>query len=281
MLNNQQPNDKHRSMKRFLSLTAVVAVAALTFIGCGDSGPSEPVNTYLTFKVGDQFTYNYYSRDASNQRLDASKQVRKWSVLRTDLTYNGRTTATEIEEQVFDATGTVLAYRDTLYISSTGQGKVEQYDIIGNFLALIPFAAAYRDSVAPTWVQIGDVKTTGALTWVALPTIQVNNVQVPVGPTTISVNIQLTMNASHKGKISVTTPAATFTNNFATDHSLKFTVLSAGIPLLTDSLQAHYDIDTKGGITKNSADSKTITLSGSTIDVPGYEMELVSYTRAQ
>lgn len=278
---NQQTTDNQRSMKRILSLTATVVVVALTFVGCGDDGPSEPVNTYLTFKVGDQFTYNYYQRDSSNQRVDASKQVRKWTVLRTDLSYNGRTTATEVEEQVFDATGTTLAYRDTLYFSSTGQGKVEQYDIVGNFLALIPFAAAYRDSVAPTWVQIGDVKTTGALSWVSLPTIQVNNVQVPVGPSTISVNIQLTMNASHKGKINVTTPAETFTNNFRTDHSLKFTVLSAGIPLLTDSLQTHYDVDTKGGVTKNSADSRSITFSGSTVDIPGYEMELVSYTRAQ
>lgn len=268
-------------MKHILSLAATVIVVALTFVGCGDDGPSEPVNTYLVFKVGDQFTYSFYQRDSTNQRVDASKQVRKWSVLRTDITVNGRSTATEVEEQVFDATGTTLAYRDTLYFSSTGQGKVEQYDIIGNLLALIPFAATYRDSVSPTWVQIGDVKTSGALTWVSLPQIQVNNIDIP--GTSFKAVITLSMNASHKGRIALTTTAGSFTNNFKTDHSLKFVISSLGVPVVTDSIQAHYNIDTKGGITRNDVDSRTFTVPGiaDPVNIPGYEMELVSYTRAQ
>lgn len=269
-------------MKRILSLTAATLVGAMTFAGCGDDGPSEPVNVYLQYKVGDQFTYHYYTRDASNVKDPASKQVRKWSVLRTNAAIPGRTDVTEIEELVHDSTGTTILYRDTLYFSATGQGKVEQYDIVGNLVALISFAAPYRDSVDAVWVQIGDVKTTGALTWASFPgVLQVSNVEIPVGTSTVTANITLQMNASHKGKINLTTAAGSFTNNFRTDHTLKFDVASGGFTVLTDSLIAHYDIDTKGGITRNSADSKTIVAFGQTVTIPGFEMELVSYARAQ
>jgi len=267
-------------MKRFLFLVAATVVGALTVVGCGDDGPSEPINVYLQFKVGDQFTYHYYTRDAANQKVASSKQVRKWAVVSVNAPVPGRTDVTQIEEIVFDSLGTTEQFRDTLFFSSTGQGKVEQYDIIGNLVSLISFAAPYRDSIDPVWVQIGDVKTVGALTWASFPgTIFVPNVQIPVGSTIVTANISMQMNAAHTGRVAITTPAGSLTNNFHTNHTLKFDVTSLGITVIADSIHAHYDIDTKGGIVKHTADSKTLTVGTSTVDIPGYEMELVSYTR--
>lgn len=248
--------------------------------GCKDSPTDTVVNVYLQYKQGDQFTYNYYQRDSLNVNDPSSKQVRVWTVLKTGTSVDGKDGAVQIEEVIKDASGTTETGRDTVYLQTSGQGQVFQYDILGKFLSLLPAAAAYRDSVSAEWVQIGDTKITGAANIVSLPgNVTVNNVMIGGFP----VNISLSMTGSHKGRQNITTPAKTFTNNFHTDHSMIINASTTLGPLGKDSLQVHYDIDTDGGIVLQSVDSKKITFTIGTVSqsqqVPGFEMQLISYTR--
>ncbi len=259
-------------MKQLLQTLLILVVAAVTMVGCADSPTQTTVNIYLQYKKGDTFTYNYYTRDSTNQRIQSSKQVRTWTVLKTDTAVDSRINVIAVDEKIFDAAGTTQTGGDTLYFTSQADGRVEQYDIIRNLMALIPVVANYRDSISSEWVRIGDTKTAQATTWESLPGgLTVNNVDIPlVGKTSIT----LTMNAAHQGRHDTTSMAGSFTNNYRTNHTLTFKA-----SILTDSLIAHYDIDTKGGVVYQSADSKMIAALG--LQVAGFDMELVSYTRAQ
>jgi hypothetical protein len=259
-------------MKQLLQTLLILGVAAVTMVGCSSSPTQTTVNIFLQYKKGDVFTYHYYQRDNANQRVAASKQVRRWTVLKTDTAVDSRINVIAIDEAIYDGTGATLTGRDTLYFTSQADGRVEQYDIIRNLMALIPVVADYRDSISSEWVRIGDTKATQATTWESLPGgITVNNVDIPVvGKTSIT----LTMKAVHKGRHDTVSTAGSFTNNYRTNHTLTFTA-----SILTDSLSAHYDIDTQGGVVYQSADSKVIAALG--LQVIGFDMELISYARAQ
>jgi|GEM_PF-7051914 len=268
---------------RALSLLSVVGLAAALLTGCGDDTTTPPPSaTYLKYKQGATYTYNTYQRDDTNKRIDGSKQVVIWTVLKADTTYQSQGSVAMIAQATYDGSGATVLSRDTIFVQSDGtSGKVSQYDVMGEFFGRVPLAAQYRDSVAKTWSQIGDTKTTGTTSWQTAPEATVNNVMIPLGPTTVSITAFVKMSANHKGAVNSVVPAGTFATAYRTDHTVGIRATAFGSTVLNDSLIAHYEFDNAAGLIRKSLDSKALTLQGTTQVVPGFEMELTAYTVPQ
>lgn len=267
---------------RALTLLSTIGLAAALLAGCGDDdgNTNTTVNNYLQYKQGATYTYNSYQRDENNTRLDASKQVVIWTVIKADTTYQSRGSVAVIDEATYDGTGATLVSRDTIYVQSSGTGEVYQYDVVGEFFGRVPPAAPYRDSVPESWSKIGDTKLTSTTeTWHSAPEVTINNIQAPGIPVAITAFVK--MDAMHKGVVAMTTPAGSFAKAYSTDHVVGLRANALGSPVLNDSLKVHYAFDIKAGMINKALDSKTLTLGTQQLPVPGFEMELVSYTVPQ
>jgi len=268
-------------MRNLLKCLVVACIAMVAIAGCGDD-PVDPGNGnqggQLTFKQNDQFTYNYYTRDASNQRDESTKQVKVWTIIDVNQTVGGRNGVTVIAEQTFQADGvTPTAERDTFYIQTASDGRIYQYNLLRSVVKRIPGAAAFIDSVPPAWIQIGNTGATTATTWSATGDGPVTAEVSIIG---IATNISLTMNAMHKGTQSVTVPKGTITNSVHTDHDV-IVAASTQFGGSSDTLRVAYDISSTEGIARQTLGTRTITLLSLNQMVPGFDMELVSAVRAQ
>ncbi len=266
-----------------LSMLALAGLVTVGISACGSDPVAVEVNKYVELKKGDKFTYDTYDLDASQQRVAASKGVRTWTVEETGLTFEGKQGVSRILEVNYGADGTTEISKDTVYIASNGQGQIFQYDVFGNIIGRIAAAAAAANDIPKSWIQIGDVKSSGSLTWLSSGGPTVKNLTV-MG---LAVQMTLEMTAKHQGKKTVTVPAGTYASAFLTDHAVSVLAKdpSTNAVILNDSMMVHYNIDVNLGIVKQTLDSKTVKLMTplGAIDQPlaGFEMELKSTTKAQ
>lgn len=275
---------------------ALAVVVALGAVGCSKDDTTSPVNTNSTieFKQNDQFKYAYYDRDSvTDQRIDSTRMVKQWTVLKTGLTVAARSGVSMIEETTFsDQAGTIPAVKDTFYFQATasGNGDVLQYDALGAVISRFLAAANYADSIPKAWVKVSDTKATIAESWNSLFAGTLDaavTVTVPsVGE--IPVSVKIAMTANHKGTQATTVAAGSYPAAFHTDHQIIVTGTSTDglIELVRDTLSLSYDVDIKGGILRQVLHSGKFTPQGSLATfVPskkllGFELELISVTRA-
>lgn len=271
-------------MKQFLKGLALVGAVAVLVAGCSDDSinpnptPQPKDTNYVEFKANDKFTYHYYPRDVNNNRDNSGKLVKVWTVVKVDQTIAERNKVAVVQEMTFEADGvTPLGVADTFYFHANSDGEFSQYDLLRAVVKRIPGAESFLQDVEGKWVRIGNTKATSATSWVAIEGGQVDNLITILGfPTAVTLSI----NAQHAGKQSITVPSGTYANNFHTDHRVIIGVDSEGLSIhAKDTLRLSYDITAKEGIVKQSLDSKTFTATSQ--QIPGFEMELVSVTRAQ
>ncbi|MDB5036282.1 MAG: hypothetical protein JWQ98_3523 [Chlorobi bacterium] len=268
-------------MKHLLSHACIAAVAALALAGCSDTstttGPGTTTADTLKFSQGDKFTYNYYPRDMSNQNQTTSKQVKVWTVLSAGQTIGGRSGVSVIGEDTYQTDGTTpTGEHDTLYFQASADGKLYQYNLMRSVVKRIQGAGAFLDSVPAAWIEISETKTKTATTWSSTGGAPLRD--TVTAPVVGQVRITLSMDATHAGTQSVTVPKATYTDAVHTDQKVVIDVKSSLLNA-TDSLMLHYDVAAKDGIIRQMFDSKSVNLTGSPIDVPGFDMQLVSVTR--
>ncbi len=266
-------------MKHLLSGALLGLIAAALVAGCSDDGTSNPPptpadTTYMKYDTGSTYTYNYYERDASNQRVEATKQVKVWKVLKINQTTGERGGVTVIQEVSYDGTGTTpTGAVDTFYVQSTSEGEVSQYNLLRSVVKRIPGGEIFLDSVPPKWILIGNTKRPTAGTWDAIDGGKIiNTVAIATIPTTVT----LAMNAAHAGKQSVTVPKETIADSYHTDHKMVITTESA-VFNSKDTFNISYDVSPKYGIVRQVLKSATFLNGSQTI--PGFEMELVAVTK--
>lgn len=269
-------------MKHVIGGALLSLLASIVMIGCSDEKTVDPPvvdSSYIKFKANDSFTFNYYERDAQNARIDASKQVKVWTVLSINQTIGDERAGTVrggvavIREVTYDGTGTTpMGTPDTFYIHATSEGEVAQYNLLRSVVKRIPGGEIFLDSVPAKWILIGDTKKNGAATWDAIEGGRITNA---VAILTIPTTVTLAMNATHEGKVTSTVPKGTYTDAYRTDHKMIITTESS-VFNSKDTLNISYELNAKDGILRQSLRSALI-LSGSQ-QIPGFEMELVSAT---
>lgn len=283
-------------MKHAFAALVALALFSVAMVGCGDDDtPTTQVNTYFKFNNGDKFTYDYYGRTDANARDESSKEVRTWTVVRTDLTMFNRDVVTEVQQIRFEADGTTAIDTTMLYFIANGQGQVLQYNllqtIIGQFSSPTLDLTPVIEQVPDTWIQVSDTKSPSPLTW-SFPELLQNLQDVNVGGFTLDAKLTAKVNSSHQGKMSETVTAGTYADAFVTDHTVPITIVTdeaiaappipKGTKIIDESMMLHYTVSVTGGILKMSMDSKNATIIPLTLPYPvkGFEMELKSVTRA-
>lgn len=285
-------------MKNSIVALVTLALFSIAMIGCGDDAPTINVNNYLKFNAGDKFTYDYYDRDASNARDESSKKVLVWTVLRTDINFDGRNGVSEIQQIRYEADGTTPTDTTLLYFLANGQGQLQQYNLLQTVIRQFSSATfdlgPVIDQMPDTWIQISDTKSPNALTW-TFPELQTTLQDINVmSLATIDAKLKMSVSSNHKGKMDHTVVAGTYTDAFITDHQTPTGILAAetktigpvtindGDQIIQDSMTLHYAVSITGGILSHSMDSKQATVIplGAPYPVNGFEMELTSVTRA-
>ena len=269
------------NLLRSVLLGGVLALTLAVASGCGDDEPANPGgssgDTYAKYNEGDKFTYDRYTRDANNQKDPASKEVVVWTVLSANQSIGGRSGVSVISEQAYGTDGvTPNGTPDTLYIQSSSDGKLYQYNLLRSVVKRIPGAEIFVDSVPPRWIQISDTKSTASGSWVSLDGGLVRDTISLLGT---SLAIDFNMLATHKGTQSITVPKGSYTNSVHTDHSVIIGI-SSSLVNSRDTLTLGYDVSPTDGIVHQSLGSKTINVV-SAQQVPGFDMELKSVARKQ
>ncbi|MEO5931411.1 MAG: hypothetical protein ABIR47_15870 [Candidatus Kapaibacterium sp.] len=267
-------------MKHLLSYACIAAVAAFALAGCSSDTPTNPTPTTadtLKFSQGDKFTYNYYPRGTDNQNQTTSKQVKVWTVLSSGQTIGGRSGVSVVGEDTYQSDGTTATgEHDTLYFQAAADGKLYQYNLMRSVVKRIQGAQVFLDSVPAAWIEISESKTKTATTWSSTGGAPLRD--TVTAPVVGQVRITLSMDAAHTGTQSVTVPKATYTDAVHTNQKVVVDIQSQLLNS-NDSLMLHYDVSAKDGIVRQILDSKAVSLTGSPIDVPGFDMQLVSVTR--
>jgi hypothetical protein len=272
-------------MTNVLRSILLCGAAALTLAlasGCGSDDPVTPGtggngDTYVKYNEGDKFTYDRYTRDASNQKDPASKETVVWTVLKANQTIGGRSGVSVVVEQAYMTDGTTPnGDADTLYFQSATDGKLYQYNLLRSVVKRIPGAQIFVDSVPPRWIQISDTKSSSAGSWVALDGGLVRDTISLLGT---SLAIDFNMLASHKGTQAITVPKGSYTNSVHTDHSVIIGIASQLVNS-RDTLTLGYDVSPTDGIVHQSLGSKSINVV-SAQQVPGFDLELKSVARKQ
>jgi hypothetical protein len=271
-------------MKQLLKCLVLAGMASMVVVGCSDDSPTTPTNnntgdpTSVTFKANDKFTYDYYPHDVNDYRDNSGKQVKVWTVLGVNQSIGDRTGVAVVQEATFQADGvTPVGPPDTFDFHSGTDGKFSQYNLLQTVVKRIPGATSFLGEVPVKWVQIGDTKTATATTWDAIgggPIVDTVSI--------LGYNAQVTfaMNASHKGKQSVTVPSGTYANAFHTDHKVLIDVDADALNMHSkDTLNLSFDITPQLGIVRQSLSSRVFLAFSQ--QVPGFDMELVSVTHAQ
>ncbi|HVZ38205.1 MAG TPA: hypothetical protein VHI13_02935 [Candidatus Kapabacteria bacterium] len=268
-------------MKNVLIGAFATTLVALALAACSNTPTgTTPTGTdtgYVKFNTNDKFTFNYYPHDNSDARVESAKQVKVWTVLKVDQSYNDRSGVTVIEEVTFNGTGTTATgQRDTFYFQSSKNGEVSQSDLLHAVVKRIPGGDQFLDSIPKNWIKLTNTKLDKDSTWQSMDDGTVTNtVAILTYPTTITIS----MLADHKGKQPVTVPNGSYTNSYHTDHSMLVRTSSTN-PLLTssrDSFNIAYDFSPRDGMVKQWL--KSTTFFGSQ-QIPGFDMELVSVQRA-
>ncbi len=290
-------------MKKSFAVLFAALFMTVGVIGCGDD-PVTPddggvINVSFQLKTGDKFTYDYYDRDEQNARVDDSKKVVVWTVLRTDVTLEGKSGASEIQQITYEADGTTPTDTTTIYLLTNSQGQVLQYNLLQTVLAEFSGSVDLGPVIAQlpnAWIQVSDTKSPSAISW-SFPDIfqTVQDVDI-AGLTTLDITLLMSVKSNHKGRMSVTVPAGTYATAYVTDHETPTTIKSAedkeipplisiksGDELIQDAATLHYAVDVEAGILSMSMDSKSTTLIPVSLPYPitGFEMELTSFTRAE
>ena len=239
------------------------------------------------WQVGDTLIYDYYDRDTMNKKQAQFKKTRLWTVLRADISLDGRDKVSEILEVTYDTTMQNEFDRDTLYLTIASDGSIYQYDLLRKLLERVEGGNAFSSNLQPLWVRVSSPNTAGAAAWssIGVDSLYVPNITAPGIPT--SLNAIFWMNASHKGTQSVTVPAGIFPNAVRTDHMLRLNVKIAGsIPLtiLNDSIPTRIEASAREGILYHSFDSKKLVASvpgvlTQILPVTGFDMELKAVKR--
>jgi hypothetical protein len=273
-------------MKNAISLGALVGVALLAVVGCGDDPVTTEPNTFFEPKQGDTFTYARYNRNAANQRDESTKTIHKWAVVETNLSYQGKNNVAKIVQMNFQADGTTSAgANDTLYISTGVDGAIYM-NVISATVARIPIAADFASQIPFTWVQVSDVKSANVMKYSAIAGGSVVT-DVTLPGVNLPGRVIITDTAYHKGKVGASVNGTNYGNAFHTDHTLKMiaTLNATGSRIVdNDSLHLGFDVDVVNGILRQTMNSDTITatipLQGPRHEaVAGFEMELISSVR--
>ena len=290
--------------KTFVPIIPLVIpiVIGIGMIGCSDDTPTISVNPTLKFTEGDEFTYDYYDRNETNVRLDASKQVVVWTALRTDLDTLNRRGVTEFEEVRYEADGTTEISRSKFYMIADEQGKLLFHNLPQVMMSLFQTVrlnlSSLIDEIPDTWTQISDTKSPSPLTWsrtqskgvVENATITFNGI-----PITTDIEMQIGVDSEHAGRVSTTVTAGTYDRAFSTTTHVLVKLIAAsdiaidappitipkGQVIVDDSLSIEYHVDLEAGILQQIIDSETVkTIYHLNVPVNGSEMELTSFTRA-
>lgn len=290
-------------MKKSLAVLFAALFMVVGVIGCGDD-PATPddggvINLSFQLKTGDKYTYDYYDRDEQNARVDDSKKVVVWTVLRTDVTLEGKSGAAEIQQITYEADGTTAIDTTTIYLLTNGQGQVLQYNLLQTVLAQFSGSVDLSPVIAQlpnAWIQVSDTKSPSPISWSFPDILQtVQDVDL-AGLATLDISLLMSVKSSHKGRMSVTVPAGTYATAYVTDHETPTTIKAAedkdippviniksGDELIQDAATLHYAVDIEAGILSMSMDSKSTTLIPVSLPYPvtGFEMELTSSVRAE
>ena len=282
--------------RQFLAVLLLPILAVVGMVGCGDDDPVVPVNPYMKFAAGDTFNFDYYDRDSTGARQDASKQVIVWAVVRTDLDTLGKDGVTEIVETRYDATGTTQTGSSKIYVLANGQGEFHQYDLMRTVMDRFSGGvdlSAYLDSIPKVWVQVGDTKSASAIQIQDLAAGTLINKtlkDVTVSTFTFDAQIKMGIRSQHLGKTSVTVPAGTYASAYSTDNFVRVNLsnvdeipplIPAGTVLVNDSVNIRYDLDVEDGPIRQQIESKALTIAGLfPLNINGSEMVLTSSTRA-
>ncbi len=267
------------TLKLMKGATTVYTSAPITITVTGTS-------VEAAFQVGDTMTYNFYDRDTTSgsPRIESSKSKRMWVVLDNNLTFQGRTNVTRILNITYSASGSEFS-RDTIYIQKDNDGSIWQYDYLYQMVLRVETGEALGNSLPREWAKISSTSTT-ALSWNGLmqDSLLIEDVPLVGG---LSSNAALRFSGTHRGSQPLTVGGNSYADALHTDQTLKFKfVLPAlgNLQVINDSLAASVDFSPSYGIVRESFDSRILTasLAGQMMSLPvrGYEMELVSYVRA-
>jgi hypothetical protein len=278
--------------KNFLAC-ALAGLALIGMAGCSNDTVA-PVagNETLTYKKGDVFKYEYYEHDSTNAKIDASKKIKTWTVLDTNLSYAGKNRVTRVQQVTTDGDGTSNPKTDTVYVLADATGDVYQYNLVGQMVTRIPAAATYGDSIPKQWVLINNTKASGAGVALASAGISLFNITVPVSGNNVPVALTTKMNGASSGTDSFKLANATYAHTFGANHSLSVfgqtTILGQTFTVLNDSMAFHSAVSVDAGIVREWLDSKKVNVDPGVIvpgtppipqPIPGFEMNLVSYSR--
>jgi|GEM_PF-1275839 len=267
------------TLKLMKGATTVYTSAPITITVTGTS-------VEAAFQVGDTMTYNFYDRDTTSgsPRIESSKSKRTWVVLENNLSYEGRTNVTKILNITYSTSGSEFS-RDTIYIQKDNDGSVWQYDYLYQLVLRVETGEALGNSLPREWAKISSTSTT-ALSWNGLTkdSLTIENIPLVGG---LNSNAVLRFSGSHRGSQPLTIGANSYADALHTDQTLRFNfVLPAlgNLTVINDSLAASVDFSPSYGIVRESFDSRILTasLAGQMMSLPvrGYEMEMVSYVRA-
>ncbi|MCB0714339.1 MAG: hypothetical protein KDD67_18580 [Ignavibacteriae bacterium] len=282
-------------MIRKTLLLLVPVIIATAMVGCGDDNPTVSVNPVLKFTSGDKFTYNYYERDENDARVESSKQVVVWTVLRSGLDTLSENGVVEIQEVRFEADGTTEKSRSKIYFA-IDQGELSQYNLFQTVLERFSGQvdlSSYIGDLPNTWVKVNSTKDASARVLQSNSNIVSQTLKdVMVLTLVFDAKLKLGINSQHLGKVEVTAPTKTYSAAYATDNwvnvnatnpeeiSVPPITIPANSNIINDSVLIHYDVDITDGILRQTMGSKTVMVAG-TVSQPinGYEMELTAVER--
>ena len=280
--------------KTLALLIPFILVIGMT--GCGDDEGDPPgitVNPVLKFTAGDKFTYNYYERDESGARVESSKEVVVWTVLRSGLDTLGQNEVVEIQETRYDASGVTVTDSSKIYYSIY-QGELSQYNLFQTVIARFGGQAdlsAYVKDLNNSWVTVNSTKDANARVLQSNSNIINQTLQnFTVAGFQFDLKLKLGINSQHQGRGELTVPTKTYSTAYSTDDwvyvnatnvdAIPALSLPANSTIINDSVLIHYDVDVNDGILRQTMDSKKVSVGGF-IEQPvnGYEMELTAVER--
>lgn len=241
--------------------------------------PITIIHTPTSLEKGDTLVYGFRDRD-TNDAPTGSTMKREWHVMQTGIAAYGRDNVTEIVELQYDASGTSVLARDTIYYSVAPDGSVYQYNLLHDLLARIDQGEAFVTQVPEQWVKITDTQAPSGTTWSAITpdSITITDLAIPGVP--VNVDVVFRMSATHDGARSVVTPAGTF-NGVRTTHRLQVKLRLAGpipITILDDAVAATFDYIPVVGLLSQTLQGKNLvaSLGGQEVAqaVRGFEMSL-------
>ncbi len=238
-------------------------------------------------KAGDTLVYDFYERDSENVRTDAGRQEKTWYVLRSNLSFQGKTDVVEILEIATAVSGGAVISRDTLYVQMAADGSFYQFDMLRSLLNRVEGGEVLSDKLPQKWIRVSNTSQSGASSWAAMDvdSVEANNITLPDVP--LALNMAFRLDATHKGRVGTTVGAGSYPDAVHTDHSLRLNARLAAfpVPVLYDSIMVRFDVSSRDGLVRQVVDSKTLVASAAgqsqNLMVNGYEMELKSYKRAQ